>query len=673
MAECGVQTVAHLLFLIPKRYEDRTQLVSLDEPLVADRWILVRGRVSNTDGRRSWRRRLAVVTGVLGGGRRRIPVVWFNQPWMARRLADAGEVTLYGPIRRTRQGVLELVNPELTEVDPEVSDERIVPVYPGLGSLGGRRLRAFVEQCLPALDDIDDPMPEPLLEKQGMPNLRSAVQSLHSPDLPEDEEARARLVRDLNCRRTPAHRRLAFDELVVFACGLERHRSRRALLNAPKCRVGEGFGAASARLLPYQLTGAQQRVLAEIARDLGADAPMARLIQGDVGSGKTVVAMLAMLMMVEAGHQAALMAPTELLSEQHFKTLEGFFSPTQHRVGLLTSSLSAIEQNGVRAALEDGSAGVVVGTHALFQESVRFADLGLVVIDEQHRFGVGHRQALVAKGRAPHVLVMTATPIPRSLALTIYGDLDVSLIDELPPGRRPVTTVLRGEESRSKLMDFVRREVREGGRAFFVYPMIEANDEVAAPALEEQLDTVKSALQGVRVGVLHGRMTRVEREAVAREFAEGGIQVLLATTVVEVGVDVPEASVMVIEAAGRFGLSQLHQLRGRVGRGHRRAWCVLMTDQEVSDDARRRLDVVSGTSDGFEIAEADLEMRGPGELTGTRQWGPAAFRFANLIRHADLLAAARNAAATLESEGRLEDVREGLGRYHPLSVEVPIG
>jgi len=572
MEECGVRTIAHLLLLIPRRYEDRTQLVSLDEPLVADRWILVRGRITNAGGQRVRKRRLAVVTGILGDGRYRIPVVWFNQPWMSRRLAEVGEVTLYGPIRRMRRGVLQLVNPELTEVDPVVSDERIVPVYPGLGSVGGRRLRAFVEQCLQAVDGIDDPMPETLLDDLGMPDLRSAVRSLHSPDLPEEEEARTRLVEDLNRRRTPAHRRLAFDELLVFACGLAMQRSRRSLLRAPKCRAGGGFGAASARLLPFRLTGAQRRVLAEIERDLGSDEPMARLIQGDVGSGKTAVAVLAMLMTVEAGHQAALMAPTELLSEQHVRTLDEFFAPTRHRVRLLTSSMPASEQNSVRTALEDGSAGVVVGTHALFQESVRFEDLGLVVIDEQHRFGVGHRQALVAKGRAPHVLVMTATPIPRSLALTIYGDLDVSLIDELPPGRRPVTTVLRGEESRSKLMDFVRREVHEGGRAYLVYPMIEANDEVAGPALEEQLETVKSSLQGVRVGALHGRMTRVEREAVAREFAGGGIQVLMATTVVEVGVDVPEASVMVIEAAGRFGLSQLHQLRGRVGRGRRRAW-----------------------------------------------------------------------------------------------------
>jgi ATP-dependent DNA helicase RecG len=480
-------------------------------------------------------------------------------------------------------------------------------------------------------------------------------------------------VNDLNLRRTPAHRRLAFDELLVFAGGLERRRTVRSGLRAPGLRPLEGADTVAARLLPFELTGAQRRVVREIERDMGSGAPMARLIQGDVGSGKTAVAAVAMEMTAGAGYQAALMAPTELLAEQHAKTLQGLFESTPHGVALLTSSMASGDQREVRIALEEGSARIVVGTHSLFQTAVRFSKLGLAIIDEQHRFGVGHRQALVSKGASPHVLVMTATPIPRSLALTIYGDLDVSLIDELPPGRRSVKTVTRGEEARPALMDFVRREVSDGGRAYFVYPMISSGDEIPGPALEDSLDDVRSALGDVDIGVLHGRMSRDERDSAARDFATGAIQVLLATTVIEVGVDVPQATVMVIESADRFGLSQLHQLRGRVGRGPRQAWCVLMTGPEISDDAGTRLDVVCRTTDGFEIAEADLELRGPGELTGTRQWGPAAFRFADLIRHAALLDAARRTAGDLEKDGLLEKIRTVLGCYHPMSDDVPTG
>lgn len=316
---------------------------------------------------------------------------------------------------------------------------------------------------------------------------------------------------------------------------------------------------------------------------------------------------------------------------------------------------------------------MVVGTHALFQEAVRFRDLGLAVVDEQHRFGVVHRQALVEKGVAPNLLVMTATPIPRTLALTVYGDLDVSVIDELPPGRRPVTTVVRGPVDKPSLYEFLRAELEEGGRAYVVYPMIEGSDELGVPALEEHKGSVVSALPGAVVGILHGRLTRAEREEVSRSFARGDIQVLLATTVVEVGIDVPEASVMVVEGPERFGLSQLHQLRGRVGRGDRRAWCVLLADEAIGEESRRRLDVLCRTSDGFEIAEADLALRGPGELTGTRQWGPGSFRFTDLVRDQPLVVRARDLARELSASGLLDEVRRGLARYHAVEIQVPAG
>ena len=339
-----------------------------------------------------------------------------------------------------------------------------------------------------------------------------------------------------------------------------------------------------------------------------------------------------------------------------------------YEVHQLTGSLPAAEQRRVREGLEDGSVRLVVGTHALFQESVNFQDLGLVVVDEQHRFGVTQRQALAEKGRAPHLLVMTATPIPRSLALTVYGDLDLSVIDELPPGRRPVRTHLRFEDSRPKVMDFLRQEIAAGGRAFVVYPMIDVSEEIDAAALTEHEESIREALPGVEVDLLHGRLDQARREEAISRFREGSVQVLLATTVVEVGVDVPEASMMVIESAQRFGLSQLHQLRGRVGRGERQAWCVLMADEGLGEEARRRLEVVCGSNDGFEIAEADLEFRGPGELTGARQWGPAGFRFANLFRDRELINVTKELAEECRVSGELDRLLKALAAYHRVEI-----
>jgi ATP-dependent DNA helicase RecG len=377
---------------------------------------------------------------------------------------------------------------------------------------------------------------------------------------------------------------------------------------------------------------------------------------------------MAMLMALDSGYQVAFMAPTELLAEQHARTFSGLLERAGHPTHQLTGSLPAAEQRRVREGLADGSLQLVVGTHALFQESVTFDKLGLVVVDEQHRFGVTQRRALAEKGHAPHLLVMTATPIPRSLALTLYGDLDLSIIDEMPPGRRPVETHLRFEDARSKIFDFLRQEIDEGGRVFVVYPLIDASNELEAAALTEREDAVRRALPGVEIAVLHGRLDRAARESAISGFRDGSVQVLLATTVVEVGVDVPEASAMVIESAQRFGLSQLHQLRGRVGRGERQAWCILMADDGLGEEARRRLEVVCESNDGFEIAEADLELRGPGELTGIRQWGPAGFRFANLFRDREMISLTRDLAAEAESSRDLEGLLEALGAYHKVEV-----
>ncbi len=674
LAEAGVTRVLDLLLNVPRRYEDRTSATPLGAGLQPGRLVLVRGRVGAVGAKRTARRRRAsLVSAILEDGRGVLPMVFFNQPWVAARLNRAREITAFGLLRRSPSGALQLVNPEIEEVDPDDVVERIVPVYPSVGRLAGRPLRRVTEQALEVVERCPDPVGEELCSELGLPGLVESLRGLHAPPVPDDASARKRLVEELNERRSPWHRRLAFDELLALACDLAARRGRRAGQRAPRCAGARGVDERARTVLPFALTGAQRRVVGEIAAELEGPVPMGRLLQGDVGSGKTVVAALAMLAAAQGGHQAALMAPTELLAEQHAATLSGLLGGSVGRIELLTSSVPPAEQRRIRTDLEQGTTRLVVGTHALIQASVRFRDLGLVVIDEQHRFGVVHREALLGKGRAPHSLVMTATPIPRSLALTVYGDLDLSLLDELPPGRRPVRTVVRHPSSKPRLYDFLRREVAQGGRAYFVYPMIEASEELPAPALEASRAEVAAALPGVGVGVLHGRMNRGEREEVYRSFAAGTVQVLLATTVVEVGIDVPEATVVVVEGAERFGLSQLHQLRGRVGRGRRPSYCVLLVQEDLSEEAHRRLEVICSSDDGFAIAEADLALRGPGELAGTHQWGPTDLRFADLSEHRDLIEPARRLARRLLAEGRLEPLREDLARYHRDPMAVPSG
>lgn len=662
----GCNTVLDLLLHLPRRYEDRSRVTSLDQRLESGSRVLLRGRIKGVRLRRIPRRRLLIVDGFVDDGHGNLKVVWFNHRWIHARLADEPELYCYGQVREARGGSLQLVNPEIEEVSDEV--ERVVPVYRRLGRFGGRRLRRLIEQCLPVADDCTDPLPEAIRQNFELPTLNDALRELHDPSLPEDREGRIFALEELDHGTSAYHLRLAFDELFAFACAMSSRRAARQTCVASNVDTSVVDARRIRELLPFTLTSAQQRVFSEIQADFSGGTPMARLVQGDVGSGKTVVAALAMLMALDSNHQVAFMAPTELLAEQHARTLSGFLGPAGHTVHQLAASLPAAEQRRVRKGLADGSVRLVVGTHALFQGSVTFQDLGLVVVDEQHRFGVTQRQALAEKGQAPHLLVMTATPIPRSLALTVYGDLDLSVIDELPPGRRPVRTHLRFEDSRPGVMDFLREEIAAGGRVFVVYPIIEVSDEIEAAALIEHEESIREALPGVGVGVLHGRLDRARREEAISRFRDGSVQVLLATTVVEVGVDVPEASLIIIESAQRFGLSQLHQLRGRVGRGRRQAWCVLMADEGLGEEARRRLEVVCSTNDGFEIAEADLEFRGPGELTGIRQWGPAGFRFANLFRDRELINLTKDLAADCHSAGKLENLIEALGIYHCVDI-----
>ena len=518
---------------------------------------------------------------------------------------------------------------------------RRVPVYRKLGEFRTKRLREIIHAVLSRLSDGDFPetLPGDLVDRQRLVGRAQAVRRIHFPveDAPLADYERA---------RSPAHLRLIFEEFFWVSLALTLRRAERE--KEPKGALIELSEEQRERLpevLPFDLTGAQERAVARILEDMQSDAPMNRLLQGDVGSGKTAVALLAMLAAMQNGYQAALMAPTEILAEQHARNIKRMLAPTEYRVELLTGSLRAAEKKRLHAALASGEIHAAVGTHALIQEAVEFHRLGLVVIDEQHRFGVLQRAALRERGYNPDVLVMTATPIPRSLAMTAYGDLDVSVIDELPPGRTPIKTVVVGEDKRAGVYKGIEREIRLGRQAYVVYPLVEESEKMDLKDATRMFEHLRDRVfPHFAVGLLHGKMKPSEKEEVMRRFSEGETQILVATTVVEVGVDVPNASVMIVEHAERFGLSQLHQLRGRVGRGAEQSYCVLLASDKQTSVARERLGIMEETNDGFRIAEKDLEIRGPGEVMGTRQSGVPMFRVGNLVRDLHILEEARREA-----------------------------
>jgi ATP-dependent DNA helicase RecG len=534
-------------------------------------------------------------------------------------------------------GVDEATDPALAAIHVG----RRVPVYRKLGEFRTKRLREIVHAVLARLDDaaFKETLPAELIARQHLASRADATRRIHFPsdDVPLAEYERA---------RSPAHLRLIFEEFFWVALAIGLRRDER--VKEPKGAIIEVTPHVRERItsvLPFSLTGAQERCVTRILEDMQSDVPMNRLLQGDVGSGKTAVALLAMLAALENGYQSALMAPTEILAEQHARNIKRMLAETPYRVELLTGSLKAAEKRRLQKDLAAGEIHAAVGTHALIQEAVEFSKLGLVVIDEQHRFGVLQRAALRERGYNPDVLVMTATPIPRSLAMTVYGDLEVSVIDELPPGRTPVKTVVVGEEKRAGVYKGIEREVRAGRQAYVVYPLVEESEKMdlkdATRMFEHLRDRVFPHFQ---IGLLHGKMKSAEKDEVMRRFVRGEIQVLVATTVVEVGVDVPNASVMVVEHAERFGLSQLHQLRGRVGRGADQSYCVLLASERQTSVAQQRLGIMEETSDGFRIAEKDLEIRGPGEVMGTRQSGVPTFRVGNLVRDLHILEDARREA-----------------------------
>jgi ATP-dependent DNA helicase RecG len=701
LAAKDIRTVDDLLHYLPFRYEDRLNPRSVAE-LRAGEMATVIAEVRNSGLFRT--RRAPIFQLTVGQGRTRLKCIWFNATYLQDRFQPGQMLALYGKVEEGRDGELQIVQPQF-EILGDIYEEggadeaekkaaasleigRIVPIYEstGQGKLTPRWFRRIIRGALenlnPALSDpISDPIPAAVRAHLSLVSPREALWKVHWPDAGES-------FADLQSSRTTAHIRMIFDELFFIELGLELKRREQRAKTGIAFRLNDGVREAIKKILPFHPTTAQKRVLKEIATDMQTPCPMRRLLQGDVGSGKTIVAFQAAIIAIENGYQVALMAPTEILAQQHYFSARQILERAGYRIVLLTGSLEEDRKRDVRRHIAQGNAQLVIGTHALIQDRVEFENLGLVVVDEQHRFGVMQRLKLMKKtdearvgtgdspvrpgGDArrstesdpePDVLVMTATPIPRTLALTLYGDLDISVLDELPPGRTPVVTRSLPDERAPEVWDFVRKQIGAGHQAYVVYPVIEENEEREVKAAQQMHRQLREKIfPNLHVGLLHGRLDADEKEHVMREFQQGKIEILVATTVIEVGVDVPNATVMVIEHADRFGLAQLHQLRGRIGRGAAKSYCVLMHGEKVSEEGERRLDAMVRSNDGFQIAELDLELRGPGEFFGTKQAGIPSFRVANIIRDRQLLEAAKREAAFVVSGPNPEISKDEIDR-----------
>jgi len=644
----GVVTTQDLLFLLPLRYEDRTRVVPLGE-LRAGQRAAVEGEVLLTEvvyrGRRQMLCKIADGSGFLT-----LRFFYFTAQ-QQNGLARGARIRCFGEARRGPKG-LEIVHPEYRRVNPEartLPEDHLTPIYPGTEGVTQGRLRLLVSLALDQTGavDIEDLLPPSILAGSRMPTLSDALRYVHRPptDAPVDL---------LLSGRHPAQRRLAFEELLAHQLSLKLLRQRIQSDPGWPLQAKGTLKASLLAALPFRLTKGQERAVNEIEADLKRGKPMLRLVQGDVGCGKTLVAALAASGAVEIGRQVALMAPTELLADQHAQNFRRLFEPLGIPVALLTGRQTGKARSAALEGIRQGHASIIVGTHALFQEGVEFSGLVLVIVDEQHRFGVHQRLSLREKGahlgHQPHQLIMTATPIPRTLAMTAYADLDISVIDELPPGRTPVKTVVLADARRDEVVQRIRTACLEGRQTYWVCPLIDESDEMPYQAAEETAAALAGALPELCIGLIHGRMPGKAKEAAMRRFKEGKIQLVVATTVIEVGVDVPNATLMVIENAERMGLAQLHQLRGRVGRGRHASSCLLLYRAPLAPLARERLAVMRDTNDGFEVARRDLELRGPGEMLGTRQTGLAQMRVADLLRDADLLPRVQSAAETLLRE-----------------------
>jgi len=669
LAERGIYTLEDLLGYLPFRYEDRIHFTRIKEiqPNVV---VTIRAKVMSGQAVRTKRGRDAIYHLLVEDDSGSLPCKFFHGGYLEGRLKPGQLLVLHGKadVDKLRPARIEMINPQFEVLSSEEQDStevgRFVPIYEAIGSFGTRQIRRAMYSAVQLVDSrMADPLPENLLSRFGYPSRGDALIHTHFPPLGESIDA-------LNAFRSPAQQRLIFEEFFLYQLSIGLDRQTRRKENAIAFHVREQrVREALKGILPFKPTSAQKRVLAEIATDLEKPAPMNRLLQGDVGSGKTIVALQAALIAMENDTQAALMAPTEILAVQHFLSARQILAPSGHRVELLISGLKQAEKVAALDRIASGEAKFVVGTHALIEDHVIFHRLGFVAIDEQHRFGVMQRKRLMDKavshGHAPHVLVLTATPIPRTLSLTLYGDLDVSVLDELPPGRTPIVTRMTSEAQLGGVWEFLRREAAAGHQGYIVYPVIEESKLELKAAMEEYARLSKDVFPKLKLGLLHGRLKGEEKEDVMQRFRRKDIQILVATTVVEVGVDVPNATVMVIEHAERFGLAQLHQLRGRIGRGAEKSQCILVAPGRMTEEARARLETMVRTLNGFEIAETDLLLRGPGEFFGTRQSGQLGFHIANPLRDRELLEVARREAFALVEDSGQRNVLQACLRILP--------
>jgi ATP-dependent DNA helicase RecG len=665
LAKRGLRTFDDLLGYLPFRYEDRIRFAKIRD-IVAGQIYTLQAQVSSGSLVRYTRARGGMYHLLVRDDTGSLACKFFHGDYLESKLKPGQRMVLHGKAEfdPNRPGRVEMINPEYELLGAEEADStevgRIVPIYEAIGGISSRVMRKIIYQALEKFSGpMADPLPADLLARYKFPSRREAIHFVHFPPPSEPLDA-------LNAFRSQAHQRLIFEEFFFYQLSVAMRKKAAQQQPGIAFRVREpAIREAIKRVLPFKPTDAQKRALAEIAADLERPVPMNRLLQGDVGSGKTIVALEAATIVIENGYQAALMAPTEILAGQHFLAARKIFSRAGYKVELLVSGMKAAEKRETLARVASGAAQLVVGTHALLEPQVEFARLGLVIVDEQHRFGVLQRKELMDKAAAPDVLVMTATPIPRTLSLTLYGDLDISVIDQMPPGRVPIETSWRSEAHLPGVWEFLRREFSAGRQAYVVYPVIEqsksAESQRSLKAAIVEYERLKTfVFPEKKVGLLHGRMKSEEKEDVMERFRRRELDLLVATTVIEVGVDVPNATVMVIEHAERFGLSQLHQLRGRIGRGGEKGTCILIAPKTPGDDARVRLETMVRTTNGFEIAETDLKVRGPGEFFGTRQHGDLGFHIANPLRDFDLLELARREALSLVESPAAEPARRRL-------------
>ncbi len=651
----GLATVEDLLAYVPFRYEDRSNLKTIDR-LAPGEMATIIAEVRSAKASGFKRKSLGLFEATfVDSSRATLLGKWFHGGYLANVLTPGLKVALFGKVEfDSFTHELSILHPEIEILsgddggDQSLHTGRIVPIYEAVQKISTRLMRAWTHRLLQEIAPMEDHLPAPIRERLKLPELWDAIREVHFPK-PESD------LRLLNGFRSQGQFRLIFEEFFWLECGLALKRNKARLIPGIAFSLNERVREKIKAMLPFKPTNAQKRVLKEIAEDMAAPRPMNRLLQGDVGSGKTIVAAEAAIIAIENGYQAAVLAPTEILATQHYLYFKRLFADLGYVVLQLTGSSSAREKLQLKKLLAEGLAHVAIGTHALIEQDVEFKNLGLAVIDEQHRFGVMQRLGLVTKGLHPDVLVMTATPIPRTLAMTLYGDLDTSTIDELPPGRRPIITKHRTEDQVERVYSFLKQQIEEGRQAYVVYPVIEESETQAVKAAEKMhAHLSKEVFPSLTVGLLHGRMTPDLKEAAMDDFKRGRTQILVSTTVIEVGVDVPNASVMVIEQAERFGLSQMHQLRGRVGRGAAQSYCILVTEK-MGETARQRIRTMTDTNDGFEIAEMDLKLRGPGEFFGTKQSGLPSLRIASILRDREILEIARQEAGAFVNAPPSED------------------